>query len=64
MGTGNPPFNITLSEHNKVPYCCPVCGGNGMVAGGFYNQIGGVWSTGGTATETCRACSGTGIVWG
>ena len=47
----------------KVPYCCPVCGGNGIVAAGFYTQTSGCWtSTGGF--EMCRSCNGSGIVYG
>jgi len=47
----------------KVPYRCPVCGGNGIVAAGFYTQTSGCWtSTGGF--EMCRSCNGTGIVYG
>jgi len=46
------------------PYVCPVCGGNGLVNQGFYNQTSGQWSTSTTLPETCRTCGGTGIVWG
>jgi len=45
------------------PSRCPVCGGNGLVPEGFYNQVGGVWNSSGTTTETCRSCDGVGIVW-
>jgi len=44
------------------PVVCPVCGGNGLVTQGFYNQTSGQWSTFTTAPETCRTCGGTGIV--
>jgi len=44
------------------PVVCPVCGGNGLVTQGFYNQTSGQWSTSTTAPETCRTCGGTGIV--
>jgi len=54
----------------KQPYKCPVCGGSGKVPGGFYNGTGYIdeygnqpW-TGGYNTEACRACGGTGIIWG
>lgn len=48
---------------SKVPYRCPVCGGNGMVDAGFYSQTSGGWpSIGGT--EICKSCNGTGIIWG
>lgn len=41
---------------------CPVCGGNGIVSNGFYNQTSGYWSTTTTAPETCRSCNGQGYV--
>jgi len=45
------------------PHRCPVCGGNGLVPSGFYDQVSGEWwSEGGF--ETCKSCNGTGIVWG
>jgi hypothetical protein len=57
---------VNQSFHNKPqPICatCPVCLGNGLVANGFYKQIGGTWETTGTQPETCRSCKGTGVVW-
>jgi hypothetical protein len=37
------------------PFVCPVCGGTGDVAAGFYRE---------DSTQTsCRSCSGTGVVW-
>ena len=44
------------------PYTCPVCGGNGLVSNGFYNQTSGSWSTTSCEPETCRTCSGGGII--
>jgi hypothetical protein len=41
---------------------CPVCGGNGLVANGFYNQTSGYWSTSSISPETCRTCNGTGVI--
>lgn len=41
---------------------CPVCGGNGQVPNGFYEQTGGRWITASTTPEKCRACDGRGIV--
>jgi DnaJ-class molecular chaperone len=57
---------LDYSKLNNVrhPFVCPVCGGNGLVANGFYDQIGGAWNIVSTAPETCRSCNGTGIVWG
>lgn len=45
------------------PYKCPVCEGRGIVPGGFYASIG-PYSTSTSVTEPCRACEGTGIIWG
>lgn len=45
------------------PYVCPVCGGNGYVGNGFYSSINDVYTSNTTAFETCRTCSGRGIVW-
>jgi uncharacterized cupin superfamily protein len=50
-------------SERKGPYRCPVCGGNGKVPAGFYNQTGGRWITSNAADETCRTCNGRGIVW-
>ena len=41
---------------------CPVCGGNGLVANGFYNQTSGYWLTSSISPETCRTCNGTGVI--
>jgi hypothetical protein len=45
------------------PYCCPICTGKGIVAGGFYNSLGETL-TSSCGQEPCRACNGTGIIWG
>jgi len=47
----------------KIPFVCPVCRGNGLVPNGFYDQVGGQWSTTSITPEICRSCDGTGIVW-
>ena len=47
----------------STPHRCPICGGNGLVDNGFYNQTSGSWSSTGTIPETCRTCNGEGIVW-
>lgn len=52
-----------LSVTNPIPSRCPVCGGNGIVPNGFYNQTSGHWSSTSTEPEKCRSCNGTGIVW-
>ncbi len=46
-----------------IPHKCPVCGGNGLVANGFYRQTGGQWTTGSLNSDLCRACRGSGVVW-
>ena len=46
-----------------VPYCCPVCGGCGTVPTRYYG--GRDYGSSTVAQEQpCRACGGTGIVWG
>lgn len=47
-----------------TPFRCPVCGGNGIVAGGFYGQTSGQWLSAEVYSEECRSCKGTGVVWG
>lgn len=46
-----------------IPYKCPICDGHGIVPGGFYFSTGGR-SISTNSTEPCRACGGTGILWG
>lgn len=53
----------------REPFCCPVCGGRGIVSQEFYEPNRKYYD----CTElnfatynemvTCRACGGTGIVW-
>ncbi len=50
--------------NQTIPFKCPVCGGNGNVPNGFYNQTSGQWSTTDAAAAKCRSCNGSGIVWG
>ena len=53
-----------MEKNTKVkPYTCPVCGGNGLVPNGFYNQTTGNWSSTDATPETCRSCGGLGVVW-
>jgi len=47
----------------KMPFVCPVCGGNGLVPRGFYMQVSGNWSVTDATPEICRSCGGNGIVW-
>jgi hypothetical protein len=55
-----PWYQTTL---NAVPHKCPICEGRGNVAGGFYQSVGTMW-TSTTSIEVCRACWGSGIIWG
>lgn len=45
-----------------TPHKCPICRGNGIVPKGFYTATGDSWVSDGIA-ESCRACTGTGIIW-
>lgn len=65
MGTGGCPnqYQHNLGKQETKPFTCPVCLGNGLVAIGFYNQVGGAWVTSGIQPETCRSCKGSGVVW-
>lgn len=48
---------------NKHPHCCPVCGGNGLVPAGFYNQATGKEnSISDLRSEMCRTCNGHGFI--
>jgi hypothetical protein len=53
---------ITTYGGGMTPHCCPVCGGRGWVQPGFYHNP---WGASGCniSNETCRSCSGTGVVW-
>ena len=51
----------------KKPHKCPVCAGTGNVPQGFYQKkIDNIVypTTTSICSETCRACTGSGIVWG
>lgn len=63
---GKIPYTSGYLEVEKIgqPYRCPVCGGNGLVPSGFYDQVSGEWWSSDASSETCRSCNGTGIVWG
>lgn len=54
-----------LIQSGQQPYRCPVCNGRGTVALGFYQRIPSPFTSSSTnEQESCRACSGSGIVWG
>lgn len=46
-----------------IPHCCPVCNGTGQVPYNFYES--GPYQAGAfvVATENCRSCNASGIVW-
>lgn len=49
----------------QQPHRCPVCDGRGLVPVGFYLMVGGMGGgTTSTGPETCRSCTGNGIIWG
>lgn len=52
---------VTYYGQGQSPHCCPVCGGRGWVMPGFYNPWGLLGSN--VADETCRTCSGSGVLW-
>jgi hypothetical protein len=54
----------------QIPHKCPICNGRGVVPSGFYSgtdyidEYGNLLWTSSDAVEKCRACDGTGIIWG
>lgn len=48
---------------SEIPYCCPICLGNGLVPGGFYSQLSGYWASSTISFEKCRSCNGIGTIW-
>jgi hypothetical protein len=47
----------------RTPFCCPVCGGNGVKDEGFYLTTTGQWSSTSIRYVLCKTCGGTGMVW-
>lgn len=47
--------------YGRTPHVCPVCEGRGNVPPGFYDRP---TMTTSPILETCKSCSGIGIVWG
>lgn len=56
------PFSEPVLFNQMKPYCCPVCGGKGIVPSGFYSFPGNFGGVTNTCAETCRACNGKGII--
>ena len=50
------------NQYKATPYKCPICEGKGVVRDGFYTSIDHITLS--EATEQCRQCKGTGIIWG
>ena len=47
----------------SIPHKCPVCSGKGKVSAGFYSTTADTWTTSTTTPESCRACTGSGVIW-
>ena len=47
----------------RQPYCCPICGGKGLVPSGFYLGVGPTVGVTSTSPDQCRSCMGSGIIW-
>jgi DnaJ-class molecular chaperone len=59
----NVDWTAELNQPTSKPYCCPVCGGRGLVPQGFYTAIGvHYFSATNTAPEKCRTCFGSGYI--
>lgn len=56
------PEKKIYSYEEKQAVRCPICGGNGLVDNGFYNQVGGSWTTSSNMPERCRSCNGKGYI--
>ncbi len=54
------PAAIFTPNSGKIPYCCPVCQGKGLVPKGFYNAYNLSSNTG--EQENCRTCEGKGMI--
>ena len=65
MDDEHPKSWLLALKKEDICATCPVCGGNGLVAHGFYGQanMGGQWNTNATGPEKCRTCDGKGVVW-
>ena len=54
---------VPLSDNERKPHICPVCGGKGLLPHGFYIPSK-AFSSCSTEPETCRTCGETGVIWG
>ena len=60
-----PEHTYIVSAPLKQPFKCPVCNGTGLVS--RPPEIAGdveSWTSSTTNTYPCKACAGTGIIWG
>ena len=62
INLGFEPFSQQAQLNQMKPYLCPVCNGKGIVPAGFYNWPGNCGGVTSTCAETCKACSGKGII--
>jgi hypothetical protein len=63
-GPPDRPEGLQVRIGERRPYRCPVCHGTGQVGAGFYTTTTGHWSSSSAAaTENCRSCGASGIVW-
>lgn len=53
-----------LPTYSLKPYRCPICNGCGTVPSGFYDMYPLTYGCSSNPTEKCRACDGTGIIYG
>ena len=47
----------------KIPFKCPVCEGRGIVPPHFYDGYYGTFVSTNTACDSCRSCTGSGIIF-
>lgn len=58
-GLTSPGVGNIFSKPAAQPYRCPVCNGSGIVHASLYGGV----ELGTASTETCRSCSGSGVLW-
>ena len=52
-----------MKTTKQIPHKCPVCNGVGKVPIGYYNANQRFSTTSSATPETCKSCSGKGIVY-
>jgi len=53
----------STNKPTRFPFCCPVCGGNGIKDEGFYLTTTGQWTSTAIKYVQCKTCNGLGMVW-